>query len=141
MSFQKRSNSIRSAITLGSICSLARRTGDELKYGRMSVRFYNEEGVDAGGVTKVGHLSQTTVRSELCSVDRAIGKAPYEGQVHHCSSKCMLQKNIDGIFQLTFSVEADDFGSTRVVDLSPGGREIPATSKTKAMFNYLSKID
>jgi E3 ubiquitin-protein ligase HUWE1 len=53
----------------------------------------------------------------------------------------MLQKNIDGIFQLTFSVEADDFGSTRVVDLSPGGREIPATSKTKAMFNYLSKID
>ncbi|KAJ3302361.1 Peptide transporter ptr1, partial [Gonapodya sp. JEL0774] len=28
------------------------RTGDEVKYGRLSVRFYDEEGVDAGGVTR-----------------------------------------------------------------------------------------
>ncbi|CAH7671711.1 hypothetical protein PPACK8108_LOCUS6518 [Phakopsora pachyrhizi] len=35
-----------------SFHSLARRTGDELKYGKLSVRFYDEEGVDAGGVTR-----------------------------------------------------------------------------------------
>ncbi|KNZ50258.1 hypothetical protein VP01_4520g1, partial [Puccinia sorghi] len=35
-----------------SFHSLARRTGDELKYGKLSVRFYDEEGVYAGGVTR-----------------------------------------------------------------------------------------
>ncbi|RKP24558.1 hypothetical protein SYNPS1DRAFT_29682, partial [Syncephalis pseudoplumigaleata] len=28
------------------------RTGDEIKYGKLNVRFYNEEGVDAGGVSR-----------------------------------------------------------------------------------------
>ncbi|KAI9282595.1 hypothetical protein BY458DRAFT_552211 [Sporodiniella umbellata] len=28
------------------------RTGDEIKYGKLSVRFYDEEGLDAGGVTR-----------------------------------------------------------------------------------------
>ncbi|KAF0392672.1 E3 ubiquitin-protein ligase HUWE1 [Gigaspora margarita] len=32
--------------------NLQRRTGDEIKYGKLSVRFYEEEGVDAGGVTR-----------------------------------------------------------------------------------------
>jgi E3 ubiquitin-protein ligase HUWE1 len=31
---------------------LLRRTGDQIKYGKLSVRFYEEEGVDAGGVTR-----------------------------------------------------------------------------------------
>ena len=35
-----------------SFHSLARRTGDELKYGKLSVRFYDEAGVYAGGVTR-----------------------------------------------------------------------------------------
>lgn len=29
-----------------------RRTGEQIKYGKLSVRFYDEEGVDAGGVTR-----------------------------------------------------------------------------------------
>jgi E3 ubiquitin-protein ligase HUWE1 len=29
-----------------------RRTGDEIKYGKLSIRFYEEEGVDAGGVAR-----------------------------------------------------------------------------------------
>lgn len=29
-----------------------RRTGDQIKYGKLNVRFYEEEGVDAGGVTR-----------------------------------------------------------------------------------------
>ena len=32
--------------------SLQRRSGDEIKYGKLSIRFYEEEGVDAGGVTR-----------------------------------------------------------------------------------------
>ncbi|KAG1221535.1 hypothetical protein G6F68_020898 [Rhizopus microsporus] len=28
------------------------RTGDEIKYGKLSVLFYDEEGLDAGGVTR-----------------------------------------------------------------------------------------
>ncbi len=31
---------------------LHRKTGDQIKYGKLNVRFYNEEGVDAGGVTR-----------------------------------------------------------------------------------------
>lgn len=35
-----------------SFHALQRRTGDEVKYGKLSVKFYNEDGVDAGGVTR-----------------------------------------------------------------------------------------
>lgn len=31
---------------------LQRKTGDQIKYGKLNVRFYDEEGVDAGGVTR-----------------------------------------------------------------------------------------
>ena len=35
-----------------SFQSLQRKTGEQIKYGKLSVRFYDEEGVDAGGVTR-----------------------------------------------------------------------------------------
>lgn len=35
-----------------SFHNLQRRTGDEIKYGKLNVKFYDEEGVDAGGVTR-----------------------------------------------------------------------------------------
>jgi E3 ubiquitin-protein ligase HUWE1 len=31
---------------------LQRRTGEQIKHGKLSIRFYNEEGVDAGGLTR-----------------------------------------------------------------------------------------
>ena len=31
---------------------LHRKTGEQIKYGKLSIRFYEEEGVDAGGVTR-----------------------------------------------------------------------------------------
>lgn len=31
---------------------LQRKTGEQIKYGKLSIRFYDEEGVDAGGVTR-----------------------------------------------------------------------------------------
>ncbi|POW11844.1 hypothetical protein PSTT_04945 [Puccinia striiformis] len=39
-----------------------------------------------------------------------------------------------GFFELTFSVEANDFGSTRIVDLHPGRQEIPVTTKNKPIY-------
>ncbi|KAI0063633.1 hypothetical protein BV25DRAFT_1854068 [Artomyces pyxidatus] len=35
-----------------SFHSLQRKSGEQIKYGKLSVRFYDEEGVDAGGVTR-----------------------------------------------------------------------------------------
>lgn len=35
-----------------SFHNLQRRSGDEIKYGKLNVKFYDEEGVDAGGVTR-----------------------------------------------------------------------------------------
>ncbi|EIW71937.1 hypothetical protein TREMEDRAFT_70589 [Tremella mesenterica DSM 1558] len=35
-----------------SFHALQRRKGDEIKYGKLNVRFYNEDGIDAGGVTR-----------------------------------------------------------------------------------------
>ncbi|KAA1107112.1 hypothetical protein PGT21_002719 [Puccinia graminis f. sp. tritici] len=180
-----------------SFHSLARRTGDELKYGKLSVRFYDEEGVDAGGVTRewltilvkqmldpnyalfTGSAADSKTyqpnRASAVNPDhlgfftfcgRVIGKALYDGRVvdayftlafykhllgipvglsdlesvdpdHHRSLKWMLDNDIDGIFELTFSVEADDFGSTRIVDLKPGGQEIPVTNENKAEYVQL----
>ncbi|KAH9459522.1 hypothetical protein Pst134EA_019671 [Puccinia striiformis f. sp. tritici] len=49
----------------------------------------------------------------------------------------MLDNDIDGIFELTFSVEADDFGSTQIVDLKPGGQEILVTNENKPEYVQL----
>jgi E3 ubiquitin-protein ligase HUWE1 len=35
-----------------SFRALERRSGQEVKYGKLSVKFYNEDGIDAGGVTR-----------------------------------------------------------------------------------------
>ena len=35
-----------------SFHALRQRSGDEVKYGRLHIKFYNEEGIDAGGVTR-----------------------------------------------------------------------------------------
>ncbi|PWY87297.1 ubiquitin-protein ligase [Aspergillus sclerotioniger CBS 115572] len=42
----------RDQIFLDSFKSLYFKTADELKYGKLNVRFHGEEGVDAGGVTR-----------------------------------------------------------------------------------------
>ncbi|PLW29099.1 hypothetical protein PCASD_19760 [Puccinia coronata f. sp. avenae] len=179
--------------------SLARRTGDELKYRKMSVRFYDEEGVDAGGVTRewltilvkqmldpnyalfTGSAADSKTyqpnRASAVNPDhlgfftfcgRVIGKALYDGRVvdayftlafykhllgisvglsdlesvdpdHHRSLKWMLENDIDGIFELTYSVEADDFGSTSIVDLKPGGQEIPIDAFKKGFDEIIPR--
>lgn len=42
----------RDQVFLDSFKSLYFKTADELKYGKLNVRFHGEEGVDAGGVTR-----------------------------------------------------------------------------------------
>lgn len=216
-----------------SFHSLARRTGDEIKFGKLNVRFYDEEGVDAGGVTRewltilvkqmldpnyalfIGSAADSKTyqpnRASAINPDhltfftfcgRVIGKgtrclrtaqaradcgclcsplrrpdgrcllyhcvlqAPawrsqwserpricrsrcelmtncslsgadvVHGQ-HHRSLKWMLDNDIDGVLDLTFSVEADDFGRTKIVDLKPDGRNIAVTNENKAEYVQL----
>lgn len=42
----------RDQVLLDSFRSLSFKSGDEIKYGKLSIRFHGEEGVDAGGVTR-----------------------------------------------------------------------------------------
>lgn len=42
----------RDQVFLDSFKSLYFKTGEEMKYGKLSIRFHGEEGVDAGGVTR-----------------------------------------------------------------------------------------
>ncbi|KAL9104763.1 MAG: hypothetical protein Q9163_000313 [Psora crenata] len=42
----------RDQVFLDSFKALSFKTGDEIKYGKLSIRFAGEEGVDAGGVTR-----------------------------------------------------------------------------------------
>ena len=42
----------RAEVFLDSFKSLYFKSGDEMKYGKLSIRFHGEEGVDAGGVTR-----------------------------------------------------------------------------------------
>lgn len=42
----------RDQVFLDSFKALFFRTGDEIKYGKLNIRFHGEEGVDAGGVTR-----------------------------------------------------------------------------------------
>lgn len=167
------------------------RTGDEIKYGKLSVRFYDEEGVDAGGVTRewfsvlarqmfdpnyalfiTSAADKLTYQPNRASsvnpdhlsylkfVGRVIGKAIYDGRLldayftrsfykhilgrpvdyrdveavdpeYYKSLVWMLENDITDVIDLTFSIETDDFGTTKVVDLKPGGRDIPVTEENK----------
>lgn len=50
---------------------------------------------------------------------------------YHKSLVWMLDNDIDGVLDLTFSVERDEFGVTDIVDLVPDGRNIAVTNENK----------
>jgi len=172
----------------------ARRTPEQLKYGKLSVRFYDEEGVDAGGVTREWYsilarsifnpgyaLFQPSSADQLVYqpnpqsyvnpdhlpfftfVGRIIGKSVYDGRLleayftkafykhllgvpvdlsdlesvdpdSYRSLKWMLDNSIDGVLELTFSVEADEWGVLKVIDLKPGGRDLPVNDENKREY-------
>ncbi|GBC34534.2 DUF913-domain-containing protein [Rhizophagus irregularis DAOM 181602=DAOM 197198] len=177
-----------------SFQNLQRRTGDEIKYGKLSVRFYEEEGVDAGGVTrewfqvlarqmfnedyalfKTSAADRLTYQPNRASganpehllffkfVGRVIGKAIYDGRLldayftrsfykhilgkpvdyrdveaidleYYNSLVWMLNNDITGVIDYTFSVETDDFGQKKIIDLKENGRNIPVTEENKREY-------
>lgn len=40
----------------------------------------------------------------------------------------------EGILELTFSIEADEWGVQKIVDLKPGGRDIAVTDENKREY-------
>nr|CAG8455076.1 13988_t:CDS:10 [Entrophospora candida] len=177
-----------------SFQNLQRRTGDEIKYGKLSVRFYEEEGVDAGGVTrewfqvlarqmfnedyalfKTSAADRLTYQPNRASganpehllffkfVGRVIGKAIYDGRLldayftrsfykhilgkavdyrdveaidlgYYNSLVWMLNNDITNVVDLTFSVEVDDFGQKKIIDLKTNGRNITVTEENKREY-------
>jgi E3 ubiquitin-protein ligase HUWE1 len=174
-----------------SFKSLYFKSGDEMKYGKLNIRFHGEEGVDAGGVTREWFQvlarqmfdpnyalfipvssDRTTFHPNKLSgindehlmffkfIGRIIGKALYEGRLLDCyfsravykrilgkpvsvkdmesfdpdyykSLVWMLENDITDIITETFSVEDDEFGVIRIVDLCENGRNIPVTDDNK----------
>ncbi|KAM0790628.1 hypothetical protein ACM66B_004490 [Microbotryomycetes sp. NB124-2] len=170
---------------------LQTRAGDEIKYGKLNVKFYDEEGVDAGGVTREWFSvlarqmfdpnyalfqpqaadsltfqpnKSSSVNPEHLSffkfVGRIIGKAIQDQRIleayfsrsvykhmlgkridhndlesidpeYHKSLVWMLNNDIEGVIDLTFSVERDDFGVVEVVDLIENGRNVAVTNENK----------
>ncbi|KAK0635031.1 hypothetical protein B0T17DRAFT_27906 [Bombardia bombarda] len=174
-----------------SFKSLYFKSGAEMKFGKLNIRFHGEEGVDAGGVTREWFQvltrqmfdpnyalyipvssDRTTFHPNKLSgindehlmffkfIGRIIGKALYEGRLLDCyfsravykrilgkpvsvkdmesfdpdyykSLVWMLENDITDIIVETFSVEDDEFGVTRVVDLIENGRNIGVTEENK----------
>ncbi|KAI0318271.1 hypothetical protein OF83DRAFT_1262061 [Amylostereum chailletii] len=176
---------------------LQRKTGDQIKYGKLSVRFYDEEGVDAGGVTREWFqilarqmFDPNNALFEPCAADkltyqpnkaswvnpehlsffkfvgRVIGKAIYDNRLldayfarslyrqilnkpvdyrdvewidpEYYKSLCWILENDPSPLDLTFSVEGDEFGVMKMVELKPNGHHIPVTLENRREFVQLS---
>ncbi|KAN0060814.1 E3 ubiquitin-protein ligase tom1 [Thecaphora frezii] len=173
---------------------LNRRKGPEVKHGKLNVRFYNEEGIDAGGVTREWFqvlaramfnpdyalfqpcaADRTTYQPNRMSsvnehhlsffkfVGRVIGKAIYDGRLldayftrsfykhilgkpvdyrdlesidpeYFKSLQWMLDNDITDVLDLTFSVDTEEFGETKIIELKPNGTNIPVTEENKVEY-------
>ncbi|KAK9367078.1 hypothetical protein V1509DRAFT_648000 [Lipomyces kononenkoae] len=181
----------RDQVFLDSYKAMYFKTGDEIKYSKLNIRFHGEEGVDAGGVTREWFQvlarqmfnpdyalfipvasDRTTFHPNRTSgvnpehllffkfIGRIIGKALYEGRVLDChfsravykrilgkqvslkdmetldleyykSLVWMLENDITDVITETMSLEADDYGDKKIIDLVPHGRDISVTEDNK----------
>ncbi|KAF7315636.1 hypothetical protein MIND_00079100 [Mycena indigotica] len=187
----------RARVFEDSFQHLQRKSGDHIKYGKLSVRFYDEEGVDAGGVTREWFqilarqmFDPNNALFQPCAADRltyqpnknswvnpehlsffkfvgrVIGKAIYDGRLldayfarslyrqllgkpvdykdvewvdpEYYNSLCWILENDPTPLELTFSVEADEFGVNRIVPLKEGGEGIAVTLENRKEFVQLS---
>ncbi|KAJ7132750.1 hypothetical protein C8R43DRAFT_929975 [Mycena crocata] len=187
----------RARVFEDSFQHLQRKNGDQIKHGKLSVRFYDEEGVDAGGVTREWFqilarqmFDPNNALFQPCAADkltyqpnknswvnpehlsffkfvgRVIGKAIYDGRLldayfarslyrqllgkpvdykdvewvdpEYYNSLCWILENDPTALDLTFSVEADEFGVNRIVPLKEGGETLPVTQENKREFVQLS---
>ncbi|KIM40119.1 hypothetical protein M413DRAFT_446273 [Hebeloma cylindrosporum] len=187
----------RARVFEDSFLYLQRKTGEQIKHGKLSVRFYDEEGVDAGGLTREWFqilarqmFNPNNALFQPCAADkltyqpnknswvnpehlsffkfvgRVIGKAIYDGRLldayfarslyrqllgkpvdyrdvewvdpEYYNSLCWILENDPTALDLTFSVEADEFGVNRIVPLKEGGEMIPVTLENRREFVQLS---
>ncbi|KAK7057165.1 hypothetical protein R3P38DRAFT_3252330 [Favolaschia claudopus] len=187
----------RARVFEDSFQHLQRKSGEQIKYGKLSVRFYDEEGVDAGGVTREWFqilarqmFDPNNALFQPCAADRltyqpnknswvnpehlsffkfvgrVIGKAIYDGRLldayfarslyrqllgkpvdykdvewvdpEYYNSLCWILENDPTPLELTFSVEADEFGVNRIIALKEGGETLPVTQDNKKEFVQLS---
>ncbi|KAK7472586.1 E3 ubiquitin-protein ligase tom1 [Stygiomarasmius scandens] len=187
----------RARVFEDSFQQFQRRSGDQIKYGKLSIRFYEEEGVDAGGLTREWFqilarqmFDPNNALFQPCAADkltyqpnknswvnpehlsffkfvgRVIGKAIYDGRLldayfarslyrqllgkpvdykdvewvdpEYYNSLCWILENDPTPLELTFSVEADEFGVNRIVPLKEDGESISVTQENKREFVQLS---
>ncbi|KAJ2487907.1 E3 ubiquitin-protein ligase tom1 [Coemansia sp. RSA 2320] len=184
----------RETVFEDSYHQFAGQSGDEIKRGRINVKFRDEEGVDAGGVSRewfqalarqmfnpdyalfkpsaAGRVTyqpnpQSWVNPDHLHyfkfVGRIIGKAIVDQRVldayftrsfykhilgrkvdyrdmeaidpsYYKSLEWILENDITDVFEETFSIEVDDFGQHRVVDLIPKGHEVSVTEENKTEY-------
>ncbi|SJX63680.1 related to ubiquitin-protein ligase 1 [Sporisorium reilianum f. sp. reilianum] len=184
----------RNSVFEDSFRYFSRKTGPEVKHGKLNVRFNNEEGIDAGGVTREWFqvlaramfnpdyalfqpcaADRTTYQPNRMSyvnpdhlsffkfVGRIIGKAIYDGRLldayftrsfykhilgkpvdyrdlesidpeYFKSLEWMLNNDITDILDLTFSVDDEEFGETKVIDLKPNGSTVAVTEANKQEY-------
>ena len=181
----------RDQVFLDSFKHLYYKKPEEFKFGKLSIRFQGEEGVDAGGVTREWFQpltkqmfvpnyalfipvasdrttfhpnSQSGINEQHLTffkfIGRIIGKALYENRVLDChfsralykrilgrtisvkdmesmddeyakNLQWVLDNDITGIIEDTFSVQTDAFGETKSVDLITNGRNITTNESNK----------
>ncbi|SNX85924.1 related to ubiquitin-protein ligase 1 [Melanopsichium pennsylvanicum] len=181
----------RNSVFEDSYRYFSRKNGPDVKHGKLNVRFNNEEGIDAGGVTREWFqvlaramfnpdyalfqpcaADRTTYQPNRMSyvnpdhlsffkfVGRIIGKAIYDGRLldayftrsfykhilgkpvdyrdiesvdpeYFKSLEWMLNNDITDILDFTFSVDDEEFGETKVIELKPDGTNIPVSEENK----------
>ncbi len=178
-----------------SFTSLQGKSGEEVKWSRLVIKFSGEEGVDAGGVTRewfsvlarqmfnpdyalfrTSAADRITYQPNRMSyinpdhllyfhfIGRVIGKAVFDGRLLDCyftrsfykhilrlpvaledleavdlelyKSLCWIADNdISGVMDdLTFTTEADEFGTIRSVELKPDGASIAVNESNKREY-------
>ncbi|OAP60789.1 E3 ubiquitin-protein ligase RSP5 [Fonsecaea erecta] len=53
---------------------------------------------------------------------------------YHKNLTWMLENDITDVLDQTFSIEDEQFGETKTIDLKPGGRDIPVTNENKREY-------
>ncbi|KAF8320698.1 hypothetical protein DL93DRAFT_2163683 [Clavulina sp. PMI_390] len=187
----------RSRVFEDSYHILHGKTGEQIRNGKLTVRFYEEEGVDAGGVTREwfqilarqmfnpgyalfqpcagDKLTYQPNRASAINpahldyfqfVGRVIGKAIYDGRLldayfarslyrqilgkpvdyrdvewvdpEYYNSLCWILENDPSVLDMNFTIDTDEFGLRKVIELKENGSNISVTQENKREFVQLS---
>ncbi|KAL9109350.1 MAG: hypothetical protein Q9227_005980 [Pyrenula ochraceoflavens] len=131
----------RGAIFEDSYAEIMRQSATDLKK-RLMIKFDGEDGLDYGRVVGlaifhrrfldsffIGAFYKMMLRKKVLIQDM-------EGvdEDFHRNLSWTLENDIEGVVDLTFSVDDEQFGETKSVDLIPGGSEIAVTNENKKRY-------